>query len=150
MLTTVTDDAGRFELAVGPFGSLYVTADKAGYESDAQYVYGPTRDLVLHDIIKIRVGESVKITVGPDDPIWGFDDEFRSRIVHVNPSGALPIHLDLVPDGGEPGLLEVPGRACCHSRLIVPGGADVDVRILIPWDASTSRTFTLVTSEVRS
>jgi hypothetical protein len=26
----------------------------------------------------------------------------------------------------------------------------VDVRILIPWDASTSRTFTLVTSEVRS
>jgi hypothetical protein len=46
----------------------------------------------------------------------------------------------------------VPGKPCCSSRELVnvSSGADVQVRILIPWNAGTSLTFTLVTSAVGS
>jgi hypothetical protein len=153
--TIETDDAGRFDVAVGTLGPVsvvYLTADKAGYEPDAQYTNVGTRDLVLHDITRIRLGASIEVTLGPDDALWGVVDyEYRSRIVRVNPAGALTMLLELLPDGVKPvGLLTVPGRNCCSSRerVNVSSGADVPVRILIPLDADTNRTFTLVTSAV--
>jgi hypothetical protein len=151
-LTTETDDAGGFKLAVGALHGVFLRADKAGYESDAQYAFGGTRDLVLHDLISIRIGASIKVTVAPDDPLWGFDHEYRSRTVNIVPHSEVAMDVAVRGDDGQPGELAVPGKPCCSSRELVnvSSGADVQVRILIPWNAGTSLTFTLVTSAVGS
>ena len=68
--TVFSGDDGRYDVSIGSATVASLSASKTGYESTDQYVSGDAKDLVLHEIVRISVGESINVTVGLNDSIW--------------------------------------------------------------------------------
>ena len=137
-------------MSIGSATVASLSASKTGYESTDQYVSGDAKDLVLHEIVRISVGESIDVTLGPNDSIWYtiFDDAYRSRIVRILSDADTRVDLHLVDAGDGPGQMVVPSAPCCValSTVNLIRGIDYLVRIVVPWATTGERTFTLRTS----
>ena len=121
----LSDEAGKFDLEL--FGTTVIEASKVGYEPDTQVEVGPTRDLTLHDIITLPVGESMRVTVGPNDPRgWDWiEAAVRFRVIHVTAGVSTRAELRLVPEDGLPltnsdGNLWLQGGPPHRSRSSLP------------------------------
>ena len=150
----LSDADGRFVApAVG--GMIWIYASKAGYEPDSQETIAATRDLTLRDVIRIPVGGSVRVTVGPNDPwiyVWDQDAwverNYRIRVVHIKADAHSRVELGLVADDGGRGELSVRNACCVVSPgvLDMAAGTDVEVEIRLDGWTTASRTFTLTAS----
>jgi hypothetical protein len=156
--TVLSDEAGKYDLGLF-FRSTYIRASKSGYDPDTQAESGTTCDLTLHDIITLPVGESVRITVGPKDPLgWNWlDDPMRVRVIHVTAGVPTRTELRLVPEddlsptNSDVNLWLPDGSPFSPptSRVValLPAGGEVAAQIQIA-DSGRSRTFTLITSRL--
>jgi hypothetical protein len=148
--TAFSGDDGRYDVSIGSATVTSLTASKTGYESTDQYVSGGPKDLLLHEIVRISVGESIDVTVGPNDSIWetAFFEEYRSRIVRILSDTDTRVDLHVVDASGSPGQMVVPPGNCCVALSTVNfiRGIDYLVRIVVPWAGPAERTFTLRTS----
>jgi hypothetical protein len=167
-VSTTTDISGRYAIsfeamrdAVGGVGSI--RAEQAGYETDGRYL-GPSmpqeilQNLHLYRIRRIAPGESVSLTVLPDDTSCGSESEWTCRTVRIVASraGTLTLALTSHNPQSQTGLevIErvppgVPFRPRCCSpnvTLEVNPGAEVVANILIEWTTKVSHSFTLTTS----
>ena len=150
----LSDADGRFVApAVG--GMIWMYAEKAGYEPDSQETIAATRDLTLHDVLKMTVGESIRVTVGPNDPwiyVWDpgmrVELNYRIRVVHVTANVQSRVELRLAADDGRPGQLSVRNACCAVSPGVLDMAAGTEVEVEIRHDGWTtgSRTFTLSAS----
>lgn len=134
---------------MGPVPVALLTASKAGYESTDQYVTEGTKDLLLHEILRISVGESINVTVGLDDSsLEAAFGEYRSRVVRILSDTDTRVDLHLVDASGSAGQMVLSPGVCCVSRSTVNliGGIDYLVWIVVPWATPGERTFTLRTS----
>jgi hypothetical protein len=162
-----TDAAGfyraEFEAmrdAVGGVGNVVV--EHSGYENNARYL-GPavpqemTQNFHLYRIRRIAPGESVALTVRPNDPSCGFDGEWICRTVRIiTPrAGTLTVTLTSHNPQNETGLevfQRVPAGVsfrprCCarHVEIEAEAGAEVVANVLVWWDTKAPHAFTLTT-----
>jgi hypothetical protein len=150
----LTNEAGQFELPllVQNAQAVPVSASKNGYEPDFQYSTGSSRDLTLHDILRIPVGESVRVTIGPNDA-YVEDEEgagYRKRVVRVMASEAMTVYFRLAGDETRSAsIISVRDTQLLYPpRVHVTGAIELAVEVGIPWLslAGRNRTFTLSTS----
>jgi hypothetical protein len=164
----MTDGSGFYNVgfnamrdAVGGIGGA--AADKAGYEHDGRYLFDArTQDVVqnfhLYRIWRINPGMSVSVTVLPDDPFCGFDDEWRCRTLRITAPADGVMKVEALPKGTAvvaTGLeLYVPCRACllprrcCSPSASIPVavGEEVVANILVFEATKESQSFTVGTS----
>jgi hypothetical protein len=131
---------------------VWVFASKAGYEPDAQQIAEPTRDLTLHDFITVAAGQSVRVTVRPNDPnLWIIDPsslreyDYRIRVIRLSAAMASRVTLQLVADDGGPAEFVVRDHVGNPAVLTMSAGSEVEVEIRV-LAGSPQRTFTLNTS----
>ena len=150
-ITVFSDQAGRFDITIGAGGSgLTVSATSAGFEPDWRYAVSPTLDFMLHEIVRIPVGQSVRVTVRPDDvlDLW---EEYRIRVVRITADRNMRVGLRVVPDGNFSATYFVRGAGCCNQGAVdIAGGTELEVEIRIPSDTLIAQTFTVITSDVSS
>ena len=155
--TRVLSDADGKFVVPSTEGMIWIYASKAGYEPDAQQTLDSTRDLTLHDIVRIRVGESIRVTVRPsDENLWVIDSslrefDYRIRVVRLVADTSSKVELRLVADDGGPSEFWVRNGCCALSPgvLNMSAGTEVEIEIRISgWSSSVTRTFTLFTSAV--
>lgn len=146
----VSDAAGQFDVTVATSGNGSVFATKPDYESTYRYFSTSPFDVVLHDIIRLPVGQSARITVRPDDSIGGWDEEYRYRVLRVASSESVRAEIHVIADDNQPADYWVQSTTCCTSPSVavvdIPGGTERQVEVRIPWNATASRTFTVITS----
>jgi len=166
-ISTTTDIAGFYRIgfeamrdAVGGVGSA--VANQPGYETDGRYL-GPqaaqefTQNFHLYRTKRITPGESVSVTVLPDDTFCGFSDEWRCRTFRiVSPmagilSATLVSHnaqdatgLEMFVVRNSPGVVV---HRCCASEvsLEVEAGAEIITNVLVWWATRANHSFTLNT-----
>jgi hypothetical protein len=166
-IVLTTDAAGRYVAefeamrdAVGGVGNS--VAEQPGHETHRHYL-GPAapqdiaQNFHLYRVRRIAPGESVALTVRPDDPSCGIDDEWVCRTIRIvaqrtgtlaitltshNPQDATGLEvIERVPPGG-------PFRPKCCSpevTLSVAAGAEVIANVLAWWATKVDHSFTLAT-----
>ena len=169
-LILTSDAAGTYRAdfqamrdAVGGVGNSF--AEQAGHETHRRYL-GPrvpqeiTQNFHLYRVRHIAPGDSVALTVRPDDPSCGFDAEWVCRTVRITATraGTLTIRLTSHSPQDATGLeviervpAGVPFRPkCCAPEvtMAVAAGAEVMANALAWWDTKANHSFTLVTSLV--
>ena len=156
-ITVVSGADGTFTAPIssGAGSFVWIFASKPGYEPDAQQTPEPTRDLTLHDIIRVAAGQSVRVTVRPNDPnVWVIDRlpsgqwwefDYRTRVVRLSAAVASRVTLQLVADDGGPTEFVIRGHDGSPAELTMTRGSEVEVEIRL-LAGSPSRTFTLTTS----
>src|SRR5262249_43210739 len=101
---TSADGAGFYELdfdamrdVAGGVGNA--VAEQSAYEHDNRYIVATRQEAVqnfyLCRIERISAGESLSLTVRPDDTFCGLSDEWRCRTVRITPpaTGTLSVSL---------------------------------------------------------
>jgi hypothetical protein len=146
--STMTGPNGEYDLrAEIAIGSGYeVAAERAGYESNSQFVKQPeaSQNFRLREVVRIGAGEFRTVVVTPDDTLYGFDYEYRARTVRVSAEQTGMLELEVVShDSRTPGRLglgSLPNYPCCPPRevLRVVQGQEVQVNILIIWTDTTA------------
>jgi hypothetical protein len=141
-LSTVTDSRGFYEFSFETRRNINgyvggVTATREDYESDTRGLGIPsTREVVtnlrLHRVRRVASGESVTLTILPDDP--GCGDEWVCRRVRIATPASGTLTLSLSSDGpkGRTGLqVLVPSdyssTQCCSPEVSVPVVAGQEV-----------------------
>jgi hypothetical protein len=144
----VTFVAGRD--AVG--GIAHLLTEKSGYETDDRYIVpkGPevTQDLTVYRIKRLTAGDSTRVTVRPDDPLCGIDDDWTCRAVRITApsSGTLSIAATLGDTTIMSGL-QVGGRVYFgKTSLQVSEGNEVLMYALLYWTETASQSFIIKTS----
>jgi hypothetical protein len=137
----LTNAAGQF-----PLPQETIHAWKAGYESSWDDY---RTDLTLHEILRIPAGQSVRVTIRPDDSLGGSAPS-RVRTVRVFSNGDRIVHIQVLADDNGSVDYMVYGdcsRACSPnpSSFFVEGGGERLVQIQINRQATASRTFTVTT-----
>ncbi len=159
----MTDSAGRYQAefeamrdAVGGVGGSF--AEQPGYETHRRYL-GPrasqdmTQNFHLYRIRRITPGDSVTLTVRPDEPMCGFDSEWVCRTVRIvaNKAGKLTLSLTSHDRQSETGLEVIEGSPfrpkCCSQTVTmdVAVGAEVLANPLVRWETQVDHSFTLLT-----
>jgi len=146
----ISNEAGQFSLA-GYFERIY--ASKPGYENGIASDVNPT--VTLQDIVKIPAGQSVRVTVRPDDSLGGPFGRYHVRQVHVFTGGDRIVQIHVVADDGGPvvGMVDYSVQPDCGdvcrttlpTTFIMYGGTERLVLVHIPDTSTVSRTFTVVT-----
>lgn len=156
---TLSDEAGRFQFTGY---TEWVTASKSGYESDEKSVDGLTVELTLHDIIRVSVGQSVRLTIGPGDAPGGMPAvPYRTRIVHLVSNETVTVQIQVLADDNAPAEYWIKHN-CGSSRIDEPcpirsapstfrieAGAELQMRIQTP-NVLGARTFTVTMSRAES
>lgn len=164
--TATTDARGsyqiEFEAMQDSIGSVgYVGAQRDGYQRDG-HILRPGTDILqnlrLYRIRRVTAGEAVAVTVLPNDPPCGFDDEWVCRIFRLTAasSGRLQVSLEKHTGGPSTGLevsiAQPPGTPfrpiCCSHEVSVPvsAGQEISVSVLAVWTTTETHSFTLRTS----
>jgi hypothetical protein len=146
-----TNEAGRFPSPGGYTEMAF--AYKAGYESDRKYFDGPAVELTLHDVIRVAVGQSARLTLGPLDAPGGWPPEpYRTRIVHVVSPATVTAQIRVTDDANAPAeyLIQDNCGDLCPTRsglstFRLEAGAEYQLRIRTP-NANGDRTFTVAVS----
>jgi hypothetical protein len=148
-----TDEKGLFYVTSNaPAGAYFgLTVYKAGYEPQNLSIRGPTEVITLHDIVRLPVGESIRVVVGPNesvDPDW----EYHYRRIRVVSSAPTTVELSVAAaDGRTPDWVLHDRGTCCPSppsvvTSIDDVGAELFVTLRSPF--SVSRTYTLTTKRL--
>jgi hypothetical protein len=148
--TVQTDSQGLFYMPINAPGgaSFGLVVSKEGYEPQPHlWVSGPTEIITLHDVIRLPVGESIRLTVGPKesaDP----DLEYHYRAIRVVSSSPVQLELRVVAADGAPPDWWVHEGPCCPtpSTLVKSMGTELPVGFKSPFGAS--RTYTLTTTKL--
>jgi hypothetical protein len=160
-IETISDGAGRYSLSISyPSRPIWVHAEKEGFDGSLLSVWvddsvrEATRDLRLYRIVRITAGDSVELSLGPDGPLCGFEDQLgdwtycrRVRIVAPR-SGEL---RGEAVRGNDPfgfalrvSVPDQPIREFMESfRVAVTGGSETIVEVLGP---ESARRMTLITA----
>ena len=133
----VTDATGRFEVTQAQPDTIEVFVAKPGYEPIWRFFSAPAIDIVLHDIVRIAVGQSTRVTIGPTDGVGGADNEYLIRVVRVTGNARVPVVGVIADDNGP-------------VNYWIRAGTELEVEIRIPWNAASSRTFTVITAAMGS
>ena len=152
-------DAGRN----GDF--TYVSANN--YASDYRYIRGASQSVRLYRITRITAGDSMVVTVAPDDTLCvnnvqdtlGLGQDYVCRSVRVvAPSdGVMTLEAISTLGGARPGLeVETVGApVCCSERMGNPtsiqvtAGTEVIVNVELAEGSTASQSFALTTSMAR-
>lgn len=154
VLSTSTDSLGIYSIDFLSTPGVAVTTDKSGYESDEHDGVVFTNDigvqnLHVYRILQLTAGDSVTVTVLPNDPQCGFDDEWICRTVRVA-SPASGATVAATTDGLATSALEVltPNNFCCVplQQVSLPGGVDAIIQIVMPWTTTVAQTYEITTS----
>jgi hypothetical protein len=146
--TVTTNEAGRFPSPGGYVEMAF--ASKPGYESDRKYFDGPAVEMTLHDTIRVSVGQSARLTIGPfDAPGGGPPEPYRTRIVRVLSSSTVTAQIHVTDDANAPAeyLIQDNCGDFCPIRsglstFRLEGGTEYQLRIRTP-NAGGDRTFTV-------
>lgn len=146
-LLLTTNDAGQFPLPVGQYVET-IHASKAGYEHSWDFYKS---DLKLHAIIRIAAGQSLRVTIRPDDSLGGIGPS-RVRRIRVFSNGDRIVHIQVRADDNGPVDYLMFGEECgfrtwCRnpSTFFVEGGGERAVELQMDEKSMTSRTFTVTT-----
>jgi hypothetical protein len=144
-----TDQNGLFHVTSNaPPGAYFgLTVYKPGYELQNLFVRGPTEVLTLHDIVRLPVGESIRVTVDSTESV---DPELtyhyrRIRVISSTPTG---VELSVTAaDGGTPDWVLHQGPCCPSPPSIVTSIDDVGAELVVQFNVPFlgSRTYTLTT-----
>ena len=157
-VTATSDAAGSFDVTVEPFvNGLGVMLEKPGYERAWRFISVRTggevvHNLRLHPLVRVAAGDSLRLSIRPDDPSCGFDDEFLCRTVRITAAAAGRLTAEIVPDRAEPQLaLAVSGDLFPRptaSRLFLTVSANSETRVdvVVWWETAVQVPFTLKTS----
>lgn len=163
-LATVSDAVGSYEFSFQTYRNMPgyvggVTGARVGHESDTRGLGIPSApdvviNLRLHRIRRIAAGESVALTVLPDDPGWGDEWEWVARRVRIAipASGTLAVSLSSEDGVGRTGLdvfiaSEYSSARCCSPDVLLPVVAGQEVVALVLTETGTgAHAFTLKTS----
>lgn len=151
----LSNAAGEFDITFISTSGLEVT--KVGYEPTwGGYVhFGTGRwNPVLHEVVRIPVGGSIRMTVTPDDAIRSYNDNFldgnyRARIVRIDVAPGMRVQLQLAADDGGHAVLCIERASCYESfPAVISAGTAVELvaEIMNGPYPKTSRTFTLTTT----
>ena len=146
----LTNGAGQF-----PLPQQYVEviqASKAGYEGSWDFFKSVLR---LHEILRIPAGQSVRVTIRPDDSLGGSGQLRRVRRIRVFSNGDRIVHIQVLADDNgavDYMVFGVSGEGCyglpCPlnpSTFFVDGGGERGVELQMDAQSTISRTFTVVT-----
>ncbi len=123
-------------------------ASKEGYEPQwHMWVSGPTEIVTLHDLIRLPLGNSIRLTVGPNDSTDP-DIEYQSRTIRVVSSAPAQVELQVVAaDGGTPDWYVHEGPCCpAPSTVVKSMGTELPIGFRSPF--RESRTYTLTTRKL--
>jgi hypothetical protein len=156
---TITGDAGgAFDVHVAPYAvGLDVVLEKPGYERTAHFIAAGVgaevqHNLVLPAILKVPAGNSIRLSLNPDDPSCGFDDQFLCRTVRVSSPSNGTLKLEVVADRADARLgislasEAFPSLGATRLSREVTAGSETAVNVLMWWTASQPESFTLMTS----
>jgi hypothetical protein len=149
----LSNEAGRFPLPDGYVEMVF--ASKTGYESDQKYLDAPTIELTLHDIIRVSVGQSARLTIGPWDAPGGMPPEpYRTRVVRVVSNETVTAQIQVIADDNGPAeywIQDNCGDRClirsALSTFRIAAGAEHQMRIRTP-NSLGDRTFTVAMSRL--
>jgi hypothetical protein len=157
-VTATSDAAGSFDVTVEPFvNGLGVMLEKPGYERAWRFISVRTggevvHNLRLHPLVRVAAGDSLRLSIRPDDPSCGFDDEFLCRTVRITAAASGRLTAEIVPDRAEAQLaLAVSGDLFPRptaSRLFLTVSANSETRVdvVVWWETAVQVPFTLKTS----
>jgi hypothetical protein len=100
---------------------------------------------------RVAAGDSL-LSIRPDDPTCGFDDEFLRRTVRITATAAGRLTAEIVPDRVEPQLaLAVSGHlfprpTASRLSLEVSANSETRVDVVVWWESAVQVPFTLKTS----
>lgn len=145
-----TDSQGRFYMPINaPDGAFFaVEVSKQGYEPQWHlWVSGPTEILTLHDLIRLPVGDSIRLTVGPKDSTDP-DIEYQTRTLKVVSSSPVQVELRVATADGAPPDWYVHEGPCCPtpSTVVKSMGTELPIEFYSP--VRQSRTYTLTTRKI--
>jgi len=147
----VTDESGRYEVKPDTNGLVEMVAAADGFELNRQVAQpGWTAfDFTLRKIVRLPAGEAITLELGPTDSLYGFDDEYRARVVRLTASmhGEVEVRATMDRTGhplqlslGHP-ILEFPFFGLV---LTVSEGGESQVLVLVDWTMTRAESFTLV------
>ena len=157
-VTATSDAAGSFDVTVEPFVfGLGVGLEKPGYERAWHFVSVRTggevvKNLRLHPPLRVAAGDSLPLSIRPDDPTCGFDDEFLCRTVRITAATAGVLTAEIVPDRAEPKLALArsgdlfPRPTASRLSLEVTPNSETRVDVVVWWETAVPVPFTLKTS----
>ena len=142
-----SDERGQFVL---PGYIEVVYASKPGYESAISWAWDGV-EMTLHDIIRIQPGQSVRMTVRPNDSLGGRGLSYRVRTIRVFSGGDRIVSIQVLADDNGSVDYRVQdncGDLCPRNppTFFIEGGGERQVHIQIPDNSTASRTFTVITS----
>jgi hypothetical protein len=148
--TVQTDSQGRFYMPINApdRASFGLEVFKDGYEAQPHlWVSGPTEIVTLHDIVRLPVGESIRLTIGPKestDP----DLEYQYRTIRVVSNTSAQVELRVVAADGAPPDWWVHEGPCCPtpSTVVKSMGTELPIGFKSPF--RVSRTYTLTTRKL--
>ena len=145
-------DERRGAIPLPPEDVETIQASKAGYEGSWDF-FKP--DLRLHAILRIAAGQSVRVTIRPDDSLGGIGQLRRVRKIRVFSNGDRIVHIEVAADDNGPVdyyAYGVSGEGCAGrpcppnpSTFFVEGGGERGVELQMDAQSTISRTFTVVT-----
>jgi hypothetical protein len=148
----LTNEAGLFPIT-GYVETIY--ASKPGYEPATAWDDLEVT-LTLHDIIRIPVGQSARLTIGPRDSVGGIGLRSRVRTVRLIPSETTLTEIEVLADDNGPvefWLQDNCGDVCPHRTQLttstLQGGKEFQLFLAVPENTTLSRTFTVKTSAVK-
>ena len=156
-LTTTTGATGRYEFtfenASGQTQGGGAVASKPGYEDDYRYIVPAAhaqQNFRLYPITKVAAGDSIRVTLLPDEGLCGFSDEWRCRKFRlVSPTSGTVTVTATAESGDATGYLEIlRPYQCCRPpfSVLVAANEEVRVNVLMDWTSKVAQTLVLQTS----
>jgi hypothetical protein len=153
-LSTTTGPTGRYEFtfenAAGQQSGGFAVASKPGHEDDYRYIMpaaNQVQNFRLYPITRLAAGDTIQVTVLPDEGTCGLSDEWTCRKFRVVSPTSGTLTITATPETGDgAGYLEIPRPyQCCRSPLSVPVTANEEVRVhvLMDWTSKVAQTFRL-------
>jgi hypothetical protein len=155
----VTDARGSYEMTIrrDTGSQLHFDVSKDGYESTVVYVIpgatsNATKNIRLYSIRRVIVGDSVHLSLSPDDRMCGLENEFLCRRVHVMSPVNGTVTVTTKADDARvtfdllAGEISYPFRGTPTLVLQATAGADNAVDVLVFWNSYLPAFFTLTTA----
>jgi len=151
----VTDHSGRYEITTDTNGVLDIVAAADGFEPNEQLAQpGLTAfDLTLRKVVRIPAGEAITLELGPTDSLYGFDREYRARVIRLTAAvyGSVEVRATTDSTGSPLGLSlgtssPLPGFPCCPGILnsSISESGELEIHVLVPWTVTHAESFTLI------
>jgi len=154
----VTDQSGRYELTAEDNALMSLLAEADGFERNEQLArpgHGTVFDLRMRHVVRMVAGEAMTLDVGPTDSLYGFDLEYRARVIRLTAPlrGLVEVELRERPDAtGSPLGLSLgtasplPGFPCCPGILAssISESGELEIKVLVPWTVTHAESFTLI------